>query len=262
VLDLDSKSFFETIDWTLLVRARRRHTDCTGVLLDIACWLKAPVSLPDGTVVTRNPGMTQGTVIRPLRAHVFLHDVFDGWMTRHYPDIPFERDADDISCHGGSEEPARALKDARAQRFAQWRLALHPHKTRTVYGKDAHRRGRVPDQLLDVLGYAVRPHSSSHREGTLFVSFGPAVSDHAAKAMHQRIRRWRLPQRNDLALEDIARWVQPVLTGWVQYYGRVRLSTLRRALRTLDAFLVRWATCKYTRLRGHPTQAWAWLHRV
>lgn len=262
MLDLDCKSFFETIDWALLVRARRRHTDCTAVLLDIARWLKVPVSLPDGTVVTRNPGTPQGAVIRPLRALVFLHEAFDRWMAEQHADIPFERDADDISCHGGSEEPARALTDARAQRFAQWRLALHPHKTRIVYGKDAHRRGRVPDQLLDVLGDACRPHSSSHREGTLFVSFGPAVSDHAAKAMHQRIRRWRLPQRNDLALEDIARWVQPVLTGWVQYYGRVRPSTLRRALRTLDAFLVRWATCKYTRLRGHPTQAWAWLHRV
>lgn len=262
VLDLDIKSFFDTIDWELLLRALRRHTDCKWVLLYIERWLKAPVSMPDGTLVTRNQGTPQGAVISPLLANLFLHYVCDGWMTRHYPDIPFERDADDIICHGGSEEQARALKDALAQRFAQWRLALHPHKTRIVSCKDANRRGRYPDQRFDFLGYAFRPRSSSNREGKLFVSFGPAVSDKAAKAMHQRIRRWRLHQRNDLALEEIAQWVQPVLTGWVQYYGRFRPSTLRRALCTLDDVLVRWATRKYKRLRGHPTQAWAWLHRV
>ena len=262
VLDLDIKSFFDTIDWELLLRARRRHTDCKWVLLYVARWLKAPVSMPDGTLVKRNQGTPQGAVISPLLANLFLHYVFDGWMTRHYPDIPFERYADDIICHCGSEAQARALKAALAQRFAQWRLALHPHKTRIVYCKDANRRGRYPDQRFDFLGYAFRPRSSSNREGKLFVSFGPAVSDKAAKAMHQRIRRWRLHQRNDLALEEIAQWVQPVLTGWVQYYGRFRPSTLRRALCTLYDFLVRWATRKYKRLRGRPTQARAWLHRV
>jgi len=88
------------------------------------------------------------------------------------------------------------------------------------------------------------------------------VSDKATKAMHQRIRRWRLHHRNDLALEEIARWVQPVLAGWVRYYGRFHPTVLRRALRTVDDFLVRWAKRKYKRLRDHPTRAWGWLHRV
>ncbi len=73
------------------------------------------------------------------------------------------------------------------------------------------------------------------------MSFAPAVSDKAAKAMRQRIRRWRLHHRNDLALEEIARWVQPVLTGWARYYGRFHSTALRRVLRTVDDFLLRWA---------------------
>ena len=262
VLDLDIKGFFDTIDWELLLRALRRHTDCKWVLLYIERWLKVPVSMPDGTLVERNQGTPQGAVISPLLANLFLHYVFDCWMTRHYPDIPFERYADDIICHCVSEEQARVLKEALAQRFAQCRLALHPHKTRIVYCTDANRRCRYPEQCFDFLGYAFRPRSSSNCEGNLFVSFAPAVSDKATKAMHQRIRRWRLHHRNDLALEEIARWVQPVLAGWVRYYGRFHPTVLRRALRTVDDFLVRWAKRKYKRLRDHPTRAWGWLHRV
>lgn len=262
VLDLDIKSFFDTIDWELLLRVLRRHTDCPWVLLYIERWLKAPVSMPDGTLVKRNQGTPQGAVISPLLANLFLHYVFDDWMTRHYPDIPFERYADDIICHCGSEEHARALKDALVQRFAQWYLALHPHKTKIVYCKDANRRGSYPDQRFDFLGYTFRPRSSKNRTGKLFVSFAPAVSEKAANTMRRRMRRWRLHHRNDLGLEDLARWTRPMVMGWVRYYGRFHASALRRALRTMDVFLVRWAQRKYKRLRAHKGRTWQWLWRI
>src|SRR5512132_2896464 len=53
VLDIDIKGFFDSIDWTLLLRAVRRHTDCPWVLLYIERWLKAPVQMEDGSVVPR-----------------------------------------------------------------------------------------------------------------------------------------------------------------------------------------------------------------
>lgn len=262
VLDLDIKSFFETIDWEILLRVLRRHTDCPWVLLYIERWLKAPVCMPDGSLVERKQGTPQGAVISPLLANLFLHEAFDCWMAEQHPDIPFERYADDIICHCVSEEQARALHEALAQRFAQWGLALHPHKTKIVYCKDANRRGSYPDQRFDFLGYTFRPRSSKNRTGKRFVSFAPAVSEQAAKAMRQRMRRWRLHHRNDLSLEDLARWTRPMVMGWVRYYGRFHASALRRALRTLDDFLVRWAKRKYKRLRAHEGRAWQWLWRV
>ncbi len=262
VLDLDIKSFFDTIDWELLGGVLRRYTDCKWVLLYIERWLKAPVRMPDGRLVERKQGTPQGAVISPLLANVFLHEVFDGWMTRQYPGIPFERYADDIICHCGSEAQARALREALGQRLIQWHLELHPHKTKIVYCKDANRRGSYPEHRVDFLGYTFRPRSSKNCRGKLFVSFAPAVSEQAAKAMRQRMRRWRLHHRNDLALEELAQWVHPVLAGWVRYYGQFHSSTLRRALRTLDDFLVRWAQRKYKRLRTHRRRAWQWLWRV
>jgi retron-type reverse transcriptase len=83
VLDLDLKSFFDSIDWELTLRAIRHHTDCPWVLLYIERWLKAPVQLEDGSVVPRTAGTPQAGVISPLLADLFLHYAFDGWMARN-----------------------------------------------------------------------------------------------------------------------------------------------------------------------------------
>ena len=112
VLDLDIESFFERIDWKLLMRAVRHHTDCKWVLLYIERWLKAPVSMPDGTLVSRERGTPQGSVISPVLANLFLHYAFDRWMQREHPDIPFERYADDAICHCRSEAQAQKLRQA------------------------------------------------------------------------------------------------------------------------------------------------------
>jgi RNA-directed DNA polymerase len=99
VLDLDIKGFFDNIDWELLMRAVRRHTDCAWVLLYIERWLKAPVSMLDGTLVSREKGTPQGAVVSPILANLFLHYAFDRWMKENNLDIPFERYADDAICH-------------------------------------------------------------------------------------------------------------------------------------------------------------------
>ena len=85
VLDLDIKSFFDEIDWSLLMRAVRLHTDCPWVLLYLERWLRAPVSMPDGTLVEREKGTPQGAVVSPVLANLFLHYAFDIWMQREYP---------------------------------------------------------------------------------------------------------------------------------------------------------------------------------
>src|SRR5262245_28565176 len=131
------------------MRAVRRHTDCKWVLLYIERWLKAPVRLGDGTLVTRNVGSPQGAVISPVLANLFLHYAFDRWMTENNPHIPFERYADDAICHCRSEAEARSLREALQARFAECQLELNPQKTKIVYCKDDNRRGNYRDQQFD-----------------------------------------------------------------------------------------------------------------
>jgi RNA-directed DNA polymerase len=155
-----------------------------------------------------------------------------------------------------------ALRLALEKRFAECGLQLHPQKTKVVYCKDANRTGKHPECSFDFLGYTFRPRMAINRKGERFVAFIPAVSKKAAKRMRQSVRRWRLHRRNDLELDEIAQWVRPVLTGWVRYYGRFYHSKLQEELRTLDAFIVRWAIRKYNRFQGHTMATWDWLRAV
>jgi RNA-directed DNA polymerase len=262
VLDLDIKSFFDEIDWELLMKAVRRHTSCPWVLLYIERWLRAPVRMPDGDMVARERGTPQGAVVSPLLANLFLHYAFDCWMQREHPDVLFERYADDAICHCASEARARELHRALDKRFAECRLQLHPQKTKIVYCKDANRTGDYPERSFDFLGYTFRPRVAIGRHRKRFVSFIPAVSGKAAKRMRLEVRRWRMHLRSDLELEEIAKWARPTLTGWVRYYGRFYPSKLREELRTIDAFIVRWVSRKYKRFRGHTLAAWEWLRSL
>ena len=107
VLDLDVKAYFDSIDWELMLRAVRRHTNRPWVLLYIERWLKAPMQMEDGSIVPRMSGTPQGGVISPILANLFLHYAFDMWMARRCPHIPFERYADDVICHCKSAERRR-----------------------------------------------------------------------------------------------------------------------------------------------------------
>lgn len=262
VLDLDIKSYFDTISHELLQRAVRKHTDCPWVLLYIERWLKAPVQLEDGTLEPRERGTPQGSVISPLLSNLFLHYTFDRWMARNYPNIPFERFADDALCHCVSESQAKMLKEALEKRFAECGLQLHPEKTKIVYCKDDDRRGNSKNESFDFLGYSFRARRSKNRFGEFFVNFSPGVSNAATKAIREEIRRWQLRCRIDKWIDDLARMFNPVIRGWITYYGRYYKSALYPTFRYLDQCLANWAMAKYKRLRRHRQRAGHWVSKT
>ena len=262
VLDLDIKGFFDSIDWTLLLRAVRKHADCPWVLLYIERWLKAPAMLEDGTLVPRERGTPQGGVISPLLANLFLHYAFDLWLGRAFPGVPFERYADDIICHCRSEREALTLLQAIDRRFADCGLVLHPEKTRVVYCKDTNRKGDATIIQFDFLGYRFRPRLAKWRGGLFGVSYLPAASPEALKAIRQAVRRWSLQTRSDKALDDLARMFNPYIRGWINYYSHFYKSALYETLRRIDVHLIKWVRRKYRSFRYRRKGAVAWLARV
>jgi len=262
VLDLDIKGFFDSIDHRLLMRAVRKHTDCRWVLLYIERWLKAPVQLEDGSLIHREKGTPQGGVISPVLANLFLHYAFDKWIQRHYPQIPFERYADDGICHCQSKAEAEGLRVAIERRFAECGLELNLQKTRVVYCKDDNRRGGHPEQKFDFLGYTFRPRTSKNRQGRYFVNFSPAISARAAKSIRETMRQWRMHRQSDKSLDDLARISNPVIRGWINYYGCFYKSALYPIFQTLNNILARWASRKYKSLRGRKRGAHLWLQRI
>jgi RNA-directed DNA polymerase len=262
VIDLDIESFFDGLDHELILRAVSRHTDQKWILLYVERWLKAPLQRENGTLVERDRGTPQGSSISPLLANLFLHYAFDAWMQRELPHIRFERYCDDVIAHCVSERQARYVRDRIARRLAACGLRLNPAKTRIVYCKDADRNGSYEHERFDFLGFTFRPRLSKSRFGKHFVNFSPAVSDDAVKAMGRELRSWRLHNRSDKTLTDLARMFNPIVRGWINYYGRFYKSRLYLILRRINEYLVRWARRKYKRLRRHDRRARRFLVSV
>jgi len=243
VLEFDIRGLFDNIDHELLLRAVRKHVTCKWALLYIERWLRAPMVKEDGTTMERSCGTPQGGVVSPILANLFLHYAFDLWMTRTHPDLPWCRYADDGLVHCCSEEEAEALKVELQARLAECRLEMHPTKTKVVYCKDGKRRGRYPNVKFDFLGYCFRPRLVRRfRDNALFCGFNPAVSVSAMKAMREAIRELNLRRQTQLSLEDIARQLNPLLRGWIGYYGRYAPSALYPVLRYVNHTLVAWAS--------------------
>jgi RNA-directed DNA polymerase len=262
VLDLDVKGFFDNIDHELMMLAVRKHTDSKWLLLYIERWLKAPVQLTDGTLVGRDKGSPQGSVISPLLANLFLHYVFDEWMRRQYSMIPFERYADDIIVHCRSEKQVRFIKAMIERRLLECKLELNPDKTKIVYCKDSNRQDNYPEQKFDFLGYTFGPRLSKDRWNRYFVNFSPAISGKAAKSIRRTVRGWRIHRRSDKGLEDLSRMFNPTFRGWINYYGRYYKSELYPIFDQLNRILLKWAMRKYKKLRNRKRRARYWLGRI
>jgi RNA-directed DNA polymerase len=262
VIDLDIRAFFDTVPHDLVLKAVAHHTDQRWILLYVQRWLQAPLQQRDGTLVTRDRGTPQGSAISPLLANLFMHYAFDAWMVRGFPAVQFERYCDDVVVHCRSEFQAHRVRNAIAARLAQVGLELHPDKTRVVYCKDADRRGDHEVTSFTFLGYEFRPRLARSKTGKHFVSFLPAVSTDAMKAMGQQIRSWHLARRSDKSLDDLARMFNSIVQGWINYYGRFYKSKLLYFLRRLNQHLMRWARQKYKRLRRRERRAMGWLAEI
>ena len=264
VIDMDIRAFFDTVPWDLVRKAVAHHISPgqRWILLYVERWLKAPLQQADGTLVARDRGTPQGSAISPLIANLFMHYAFDAWMARDFPGIWFERYCDDAVVHCASEKQARHMRAAIAARLAEVGLELHPGKTRIVYCKDADRRGDHEVTSFTFLGYEFRPRLAKNRHGKHFVSFLPAVSAQAMKAMGREVRFWHLARRSDKSLDDLARMFNNIVQGWINYYGRFYRSRLLYFLRGLNRHLMRWACRKYKRLKRRERRAMAWLAEI
>ncbi|MGH2369236.1 MAG: group II intron reverse transcriptase/maturase [Chloroflexota bacterium] len=258
VVDLDIQRFFDSVPWDLVVKAVEANTDLPWVVLYVKRWLQAPLMLPDGTLQARDRGTPQGSAASPILANLFLHYAFDLWMARTFPAIRFERYVDDAVVHCASKAQAVMVARAIGNRMVEVGLRLHPDKTKIVYCKDANRREEHEHTAFTFLGYTFRPRAAITRTGTVFTSFAPAISKDNLKRISTTVRRWRLDRKTGQTLADLAEWVNPIVRGWMQYYGRFNPSALYRVLQRVNTYLVRFLRNKFKRVRGFKKAQEGW----
>ncbi|MGH2916997.1 MAG: group II intron reverse transcriptase/maturase [Solirubrobacteraceae bacterium] len=154
--------------------------------------------------------------------------------------------------HCKSRRQAEDVLGAIAARMQEVGLRLHPDKTRIVYCKDSNRRGAHEHTSFTFLGFAFRPREARGKDGGSFTGFLPAISPEALKAKSARLRDLRIHRRTNLSLDDLARWLNPIVAGWMNYYGRYYRTAMDPLLQRVNTYLMRWAGNKYRRqLRAH-----------
>ena len=249
VIDLDIQKFFDSVPWDLVVKAVEAHTDQRWVVLYVTRWLQAPTQTHDGELVARERGTPQGSAVSPVLANLFLHYAFDAWMARTFPGITFERYVDDAVVHCTTRGQAEHVAKAIGERMEQVGLQLHPDKTRIVYCQRGNRRALQECTSFTFLGFTFRQRGAKDRHGRTFNGFLPAISKAALKRISGLVRSWQLHRHVRLNFADLARWINPVVRGWMQYYGAFYRSELYALFARINTYLMRWIRKKYKRLR-------------
>ncbi|HCC04365.1 MAG TPA: group II intron reverse transcriptase/maturase [Clostridiales bacterium] len=260
VVDFDIKGLFDNIRHDYLIEMVKRHTNEQWIILYVERWLKTPFKMQDGTIVDRTAGTPQGGVISPVLANLFLHYVFDDFMSKEFPNIQWVRYADDGALNCVSLKQAKYIIKVLDKRFKKFGLELNLAKTRIVYCKDGDRKGNYENTSFDFLGFTFRGRQVRDKEGRNFSGFLPAISNKAQKDIRRTVRDMRLQGKVSISLKDIARILNSKIQGWINYYGRYYKSGMYKTLRYINRCIVKWVKKKYKmRTIG---RAMKWLYNV
>jgi len=235
-IDLDIKSFFDTIDHMLLMKAVTHYCKEKWVLLYVARWLKAGIVSKDGNLIDRLTGTPQGGVISPLLANIFLHVIFDNWMAKCHPEKPFERYADDIVVHCKTEKQALFVLKSIQKRLALCKLSAHPVKTKVVNLRGTSEK-KYP-RSLDFLGFTLKPYWVKTNKGyclmlTTFMSTR-SMSSVLEKFAKLKIHKWRK------SIEALATELNPIIRGVMNYYCKFWSNHTRYVWNQLNMRLLKW----------------------
>ena len=261
VLEFDIKGLFDNIRHDYLMALVKRHAKEDWAVLYIERWLKAPFQMKDGTTIERTSGTPQGGVISPVLSNLFLHYVFDDYMAKEFPNIPWARYADDGIAHCVSLKQAKYLLRRLQERFVKCGLELNLEKTKIVYCKDDDRKGDYERISFDFLGYTFKPRHAKNKHGKFFTSFLPAMSDKAKKSVRKEVRDWKLQLKSDKNLRDIANMFNPQIQGWINHYAMFYKSGVYDVLRYINNCLVKWVRRKFKKRKAR-RKAEHWLGRV
>jgi group II intron reverse transcriptase/maturase len=236
-IDLDIKGFFDNIDHELLIKAVSHYCKDKWVIMYVKRWLKAGIFQEDRTITPNQSGTPQGGVISPLLANIFLHVVFDKWMEKYQGNILFERYADDIIVHCKTEKQAHYLLGQIKRRMETCKLQLQPEKTQIInlFG----RAERKYSKNLNFLGFTISPRPHKCKNDKIKTIPVILVSQKSKTSIGQKIRSMQIHKLRT-TIEHVARIINPVIRGIINYYHKFNRHDMRLVWQRLNVHLLKW----------------------
>lgn len=221
VVDVDFKSYFDTLDHeVLMAQVRTRVTD--GRILGlIRSWLTAGV-MSEGNLSYQTTGTPQGGVISPLLANIYLHRLDQALTKWGYKVVRY---ADDLVVLCESQNKAKtALGLLKQVAEGELRLTLHPEKTRiTTFGKG-----------FDFLGFTFkRQHRVARKK--------------ALERFKDRVRELT-PRQTHRTLREVIADLNPLIRGWGNYF---RLGHMKGRFEALDQWIRMRLRSKVLKRKAH-----------
>ncbi|MEA1874290.1 MAG: group II intron maturase-specific domain-containing protein [Bacteroidota bacterium] len=140
---------------------------------------------------------------------------------------------------------------------------MHPNKTKIVYCKDFRRKGDHPIVKFDFLGYSFQPRTAKSRTSErLFLGYDCAISISSRKQIADKLGELEVEKMTFKRIVGIAQFLNPMIRGWINYYGKFRPSEMHKVFRLLRNRLLRWARKRYKRYKTSLSRANQWLNRV
>jgi RNA-directed DNA polymerase len=224
VLDGDISSFFDGLDHEWLIKFIEHRVADQRVVRLIRKWLNAGV-LEQGHWSCSEEGTPQGGSASPLLANIYLHYVFDLWVqhwrkTKAKGDVIVVRWADDFVVGFQHQSDAERFHEELAERFAKFKLKLHPEKTRVIeFGFHAannrKRRGQGRPETFNFLGFT---HiCGKKRSNGMFTVLRRTMSKRK-RAKLKEIKT-ELRKRMHHRVAEVGKWLRLVVEGHNRYYG-------------------------------------------
>ena len=224
MLDVDIRSFFDTISHEWLVKFLEHRIADRRVVRLIQKWLNAGV-LEDGKRTRVEEGTPQGGSASPLLANIYLHYVFDLWVQswrrkRAQGDMIVVRFADDVVVGFQVKSDAERFWGELRERFRKFALELHPDKTRLLeFGPFAagnrRKRGEGKPETFNFLGFT-HICGKKRRNGMFTVLRQTMRKRLQAKLGEVKIE---LQRRMHTPIPEVGQWLRAVVSGHFRYYG-------------------------------------------
>jgi len=239
VVDADIEKFFDNVNQDKLMTLLELRISDRRILKLIRLWLKSGV-LYGNILEISELGTSQGSVISPLLANVYLNTLDRLWEKYGLTYGILARYADDTVVICKNKKSANHALNLLRYIMGKLDLRLHPVKTKIVCMWDGQ-------EGFDFLGMHHRRKTVETKDGRKYQETFQFPSRKAMKKMKAAIKENVNSRRLlKLDMEVLIKNINPKITGWKNYYST---KTSSKWMRGLDWYIIctfaRWYNKKH-----------------